>query len=113
MTAPSVAREEVSGLAGAVRDQGGRAVCGKRDAMRLVLAGVLAGGHVLIEDRPGLGKTVAAHSLATALGLAYTRAQFTPDLLPSDLTGGYIYDQRAREFVFRPGPVFTGLLLAA
>jgi MoxR-like ATPase len=87
-------------------------VIGKRDALTLVLAGVLAGGHVLIEDLPGLGKTVAARSLAMALGLQYTRAQFTPDLLPSDLTGGYVYDQRTSEFVFRPGPVFTGLLLA-
>ncbi len=112
MTEPSLTLAEASGLAAAVLDQVERAVIGKRDALGLVLAGVLAGGHVLIEDLPGLGKTVAAHSLATALGLAYTRAQFTPDLLPSDLTGGYIYDQRASEFVFRPGPVFTGLLLA-
>src|SRR5664280_1433401 len=112
MTEPSLTLAEASGLAAAVLDQVERAVIGKRDALSLVLAGVLAGGHVLIEDLPGLGKTVAAHSLATALGLAYTRAQFTPDLLPSDLTGGYIYDQRASEFVFRPGPVFTGLLLA-
>jgi len=112
MTAPSLTLAEAAALAAEVLDQVERAVIGKRDALRLVLAGVLAGGHVLIEDLPGLGKTVAAHSLATALGLTYTRAQFTPDLLPSDLTGGYIYDQRASEFVFRPGPVFTGLLLA-
>ncbi|HSN11469.1 MAG TPA: MoxR family ATPase [Propionibacteriaceae bacterium] len=111
MTA-SLPLAEASALASDVLDQVERAVVGKRDALRLVLAGVLAGGHVLIEDLPGLGKTVAAHSLATALGLTYTRAQFTPDLLPSDLTGGYIYDQRSSEFVFRPGPVFTGLLLA-
>lgn len=112
MTPASLSLAEASALASDVLDQVERAVIGKRDALRLVLAGVLAGGHVLIEDLPGLGKTVAAHSLATALGLTYTRAQFTPDLLPSDLTGGYIYDQRASEFVFRPGPVFTGLLLA-
>jgi MoxR-like ATPase len=112
MTDPSLPLAEATALASAVLDQVERAVVGKRDALRLVLAGVLAGGHVLIEDLPGLGKTVAAHSLATALGLTYTRAQFTPDLLPSDLTGGYIYDQRSSEFVFRPGPVFTGLLLA-
>jgi MoxR-like ATPase len=112
MTAPSLPLAEATALASDVLDQVERAVVGKRDALRLVLAGVLAGGHVLIEDLPGLGKTVAAHSLATALGLTYTRAQFTPDLLPSDLTGGYIYDQRSSEFVFRPGPVFTGLLLA-
>ena len=108
----SIPLAEAAGRASAVLDQVERAVIGKREALTLVLAGVLAGGHVLIEDLPGLGKTVAARSLAMALGLQYTRAQFTPDLLPSDLTGGYVYDQRASEFVFRPGPVFTGLLLA-
>ncbi len=108
----SIPLAEAASRASAVLDQVERAVIGKREALTLVLAGVLAGGHVLIEDLPGLGKTVAARSLAMALGLQYTRAQFTPDLLPSDLTGGYVYDQRASEFVFRPGPVFTGLLLA-
>jgi MoxR-like ATPase len=77
-----------------------------------VLSAVLAGGHVLIEDFPGLGKTLAARSFATTLGLEFTRAQFTPDLLPGDLTGSFVYDQRAQEFVFRRGPLFTGLLLA-
>ena len=77
-----------------------------------VLAGILAGGHVLLEDLPGLGKTLAARSFAQALGLPFTRAQFTPDLLPADLTGAEVFDQRTGEFVFRPGPVFTGLLLA-
>ena len=112
MTPSSLPLAEAASRAAAVLDQVERAVIGKREALKLVLAGVLAGGHVLIEDLPGLGKTVAARSLALALGLQYTRAQFTPDLLPSDLTGGYVYDQRASEFVFRPGPVFTGLLLA-
>ena len=112
MTESSIPLTEAASRAAAVLDQVERAVVGKRDALALVLAGVLAGGHVLIEDLPGLGKTVAARSLAMALGLQYTRAQFTPDLLPSDLTGGYVYDQRTSEFVFRPGPVFTGLLLA-
>jgi MoxR-like ATPase len=112
MTETSISLAEAASRASDVLDQVERAVVGKRDALKLVLAGVLAGGHVLIEDLPGLGKTVAARSLAMALGLQYTRAQFTPDLLPSDLTGGYVYDQRASEFVFRPGPVFTGLLLA-
>src|SRR5690242_21678132 len=78
----------------------------------LVLAAVLAKGHVLLEDFPGLGKTLAARSLATALGLEFTRAQFTPDLLPADLTGSFLYDQRAGTFEFRRGPLFTGLLLA-
>ena len=87
-------------------------VVGKRDALELVLAGILSGGHVLLEDLPGLGKTLAARSFAQALGLPFTRAQFTPDLLPADLTGAEVYDQKNGEFVFRPGPVFTGLLLA-
>ena len=81
-------------------------------ALRQVLAAVLAKGHVLLEDYPGLGKTLAARSFAQALGLDFTRAQFTPDLLPADLTGSFVYDQRRGEFDFRPGPLFTGLLLA-
>jgi MoxR-like ATPase len=88
------------------------AVIGKREALRLVLAGILAGGHVLLEDFPGLGKTLAARSFAQCLGLTFTRAQFTPDLLPADLTGSFIYDQGRAEFDFREGPLFTGLLLA-
>jgi MoxR-like ATPase len=103
---------EVTQQAGRVLDQLDRAVVGKRPALELVLATVLAGGHVLIEDNPGLGKTLAARSLAQTLGLDFRRAQFTPDLLPSDLTGSFIFDQRQSEFVFRPGPIFTGLLLA-
>lgn len=89
-----------------------RAVVGKRRAAELVLSGILAGGHVLMEDFPGLGKTLAARSFAQALGLGFARAQFTPDLLPSDLTGSFLYDQRTHEFTFRQGPLFTGLLLA-
>ncbi len=103
---------EVTRLAGAVLDEVGHAIVGKRDALALVLCGVLAGGHVLLEDLPGLGKTLAARSFATALGLRFGRAQFTPDLLPADLTGSFIFDQRTHEFVFRRGPLFTGLLLA-
>ena len=96
----------------AVLDEVERAVVGKRPALELVMLGVLAGGHVLIEDLPGLGKTLLARSFATALGLEFTRIQFTPDLLPSDVTGAPFYDQRSGEMVFRPGPVFTHLLLA-
>ena len=88
------------------------AVVGKRQSLELVFTGLLAGGHVLLEDLPGLGKTLAARSFAQALGLPFARAQFTPDLLPADLTGAEVFDQRSGEFVFRPGPVFTGLLLA-
>jgi MoxR-like ATPase len=89
-----------------------RAVVGKRGPLTLVLSGILANGHVLLEDFPGLGKTLAARSLAQVLGLGFKRAQFTPDLLPGDLTGSFVYDQAKADFVFRPGPLFTGLLLA-
>ena len=99
-------------LAGQVLDEVNRAIVGKRAALELVLCGVLAGGHVLIEDLPGLGKTLAARSFAQALGLRFTRAQFTHDLLPADLTGSFVFDQRSHEFVFRRGPLFTGFLLA-
>lgn len=93
-------------------DQVCSALVGKRDVARLVLIGILGGGHVLIDDRPGVGKTLLARSFATALGLRFTRVQFTPDMLPSDLTGVSVYDQRTGDFTFRPGPVFTHLLLA-
>ena len=90
----------------------GRAVVGHRRSVELVLVGILAGGHVLLEDLPGLGKTLIARSFATTLGLDFARIQFTPDLLPSDVVGAPLYDQRSGEMVFRPGPVFTQLLLA-
>jgi MoxR-like ATPase len=104
--------QQAGALARAVLDEVERAVVGKRRALELVMLGVLAGGHVLIEDLPGLGKTLLARSFATALGLEFTRIQFTPDLLPSDVTGAPFYDQKTGEMVFRPGPVFTQLLLA-
>ncbi len=103
---------DVSRLAADVLDEVEVAVVGKRDALTLVLAAILAGGHVLLEDFPGLGKTLAARSFAQTLGLEFARAQFTPDLLPSDLTGSFVFDQRSGEFSFRRGPLFTGLLLA-
>ena len=99
-------------LGNAVLDEVERAVVGKREALTLVLAAVLAKGHVLLEDYPGLGKTLAARSFAQALGLDFARAQFTPDLLPADLTGSFVYNQREAAFEFRKGPLFTGLLLA-
>ena len=111
-TPPPLPLAEVSERAGHILDEVERAVVGKRRPLTLVLSAVLAGGHVLLEDFPGLGKTLAARSFAQTLGLAFTRAQFTPDLLPGDLTGSFVYDQRGQEFVFRPGPLFTGLLLA-
>jgi MoxR-like ATPase len=87
-------------------------IVGKPEAIRLVLLGVLASGHILIEDLPGLGKTLLARTFATVLGLEFTRVQFTPDMLPADLTGATVLDLATGEAVFRPGPVFTGLLLA-
>jgi len=108
----SIAPAEVGHLARAVLDAVGTVVVGKRDALELVLAGILAGGHVLLEDLPGLGKTLTARSFAQALGLDFRRLQFTPDLLPADVTGSFLYDQRNGDFTFRAGPVFTNLLLA-
>ncbi|HET9489772.1 MAG TPA: MoxR family ATPase [Methylomirabilota bacterium] len=90
----------------------GRIVVGKDDVLERILAGVLANGHVLVEDYPGLAKTLIARLLAQALDLGFRRIQFTPDMLPSDITGSFLYDQREGRFEFRPGPVFTNLLLA-
>ena len=95
-----------------VLDEIGRVVVGKRDALALILTTVLAGGHVLIEDLPGLGKTLIARSFAAALGLEFKRVQFTPDLLPADLLGSTVYDMQSGHFEFRRGPIFTNLLLA-
>jgi MoxR-like ATPase len=95
-----------------VLDEVERAVVGHRRGLELIMLGILAGGHVLLEDLPGLGKTLTARSFARVLGLGFSRIQFTPDLLPSDVVGAPIYDQRTGEMVFRPGPVFTQLLLA-
>ena len=87
-------------------------IIGKDEVLRLVLAALLADGHVLIEDVPGVAKTTIAASLAVLLGLSFRRVQFTPDLLPADLTGSFLYDQRSQSFTFRRGPVFTQILLA-
>lgn len=87
-------------------------VVGMDDPVEIALAAILAGGHVLFEDVPGLGKTLAARSLASALGLDFRRLQCTPDMLPGDVTGSYVYAPGTGEFEFRPGPIFTGLLLA-
>ena len=95
-----------------VLDEVERAVVGKRDALELLLLGLLADGHVLIEDYPGLAKTLMARSFARATSLDFSRIQFTPDLMPSDVTGSSVYNQRDSAFEFRPGPVFANLLLA-
>lgn len=90
-----------------------KAIVGKRETLRRLLAAFLSsGGHILIEDYPGLAKTLIANSFATALGLQFKRIQFTPDLLPGDITGGYIFDNSQNRFVLRKGPLFTNILLA-
>jgi MoxR-like ATPase len=89
-----------------------RAVIGKRNVLEMILLGMLSDGHVLIDDVPGLAKTLMARSFASVLGLGFGRVQFTPDLVPSDITGATIYDQHRGVFEFRPGPVFTNILLA-
>jgi MoxR-like ATPase len=95
-----------------ILDEVERAVVGKREALKLLLIAVLCDGHVLIEDFPGLAKTLIARSFAAVTEMDFSRIQFTPDLMPSDITGSSIYDQRSATFEFRPGPVFTNLLLA-
>jgi MoxR-like ATPase len=102
---------DVQTLGTAILDQVERAIVGKREQLALVLAGLLADGHVLLEDFPGLAKTLAARSFAQATTLSFARVQFTPDLLPADITGASIWNQR-EAVEFRPGPVFTNLLLA-
>jgi MoxR-like ATPase len=88
-----------------------RAIVGKREALELVLIGFLADGHVLLEDFPGLAKTLMARSFAQVCDMDFSRIQFTPDLMPSDVTGSAIFNQRSGDFEFRPGPIFTNLLL--
>src|SRR5256884_6392182 len=102
---------EVAPLGNRLLDQVERAVVGKREVLELVLMSLLADGHVLLEDFPGLAKTLIARSFATATGMEFSRVQFTPDLMPADITGSSVFDQRSKNFTFQPGPVFTNLLL--
>jgi MoxR-like ATPase len=104
--------DELSQQADRILDEVERAIVGKREALELVLLGILADGHVLIEDFPGLAKTLTARAFAQVTSIGFTRVQFTPDLMPSDVTGSSIYNQREGDFEFRPGPIFTNLLLA-
>ncbi len=103
--------QQVGDRSSAILNEVERAVVGKRGPLEFVLLGILADGHVLIEDYPGLAKTLIAHSFAQVMGLAFARIQFTPDLMPADITGSSIYDQSRGAFEFRPGPVFTNLVL--
>src|SRR6476620_11758069 len=103
---------EVGELCTRVLDEVERVVLGKRDALELLLLGMLGDGHVLIEDYPGLAKTLMARSFAQVTSLDFSRIQFTPDLMPSDVTGSSVYNQREADFEFRAGPIFANLLLA-
>jgi MoxR-like ATPase len=94
-----------------ILDEIEKAIVGKRDVLELILIGVLARGHILLEDYPGLAKTLMARSFAQVIGVDFNRIQFTPDLLPADITGSFIYNQRESRFEFRHGPIFTNLLL--
>jgi MoxR-like ATPase len=105
--------EQLSGYSEKIIAEVEKAVVGKRETLQRLLTAFLAsGGHILIEDYPGLAKTLIANSFATALGLQFKRIQFTPDLLPGDITGGYIFDNSQNKFVLRQGPLFTNILLA-
>ena len=104
--------EEVGRLSNLLLDEIEKVVVGKRDALELLLLGVLADGHVLIEDYPGLAKTLMARSFAQVASMDFSRIQFTPDLMPADVTGSSIFNQRESDFEFRPGPIFANLLLA-
>jgi MoxR-like ATPase len=103
---------KVSTLSARVIDQVERAVVGKRPLLEKIMAAILAGGHVLLEDYPGLAKTLIANSFSTALGLDFKRIQFTPDLLPGDITGGYVFDRANSRFELRKGPIFANIILA-
>jgi len=103
---------ETSKVCQAVISEVEKAIVGKRTVLEIIMASVLAGGHVLLEDYPGLGKTLIAKSFATVLGLDFKRLQFTPDLLPGDITGGYVYNRAENRFDLRQGPIFANIILA-
>ena len=105
--------DKVAELSSQVIQEVEKAVVGKREALQLMMAAFLSsGGHILLEDYPGLAKTLIANSFAMALGMQFKRIQFTPDLLPGDITGGYVFDSEQNRFMLRKGPIFTNILLA-
>jgi MoxR-like ATPase len=105
--------EQVAALSDLVIQEVEKAVVGKREVLKLIMAAFLSsGGHILLEDYPGLAKTLIANSFARALGMEFKRIQFTPDLLPGDITGGYIFDSDQNRFLLRKGPIFAQILLA-
>jgi MoxR-like ATPase len=103
---------DVGERAQAIIDEVGRAIVGKDEVLRQVMVGLLSGGHILFEDVPGLAKTLIARCFAQVLGIGFRRIQFTPDLLPADITGSYIYDREGGSFQLSPGPVFANIVLA-
>ena len=112
MMRDSVAPQRIQDVTGRIIDQVETVIVGKRHVIEQVMIGVLCEGHVLLEDVPGTGKTMLARSMAAALGGAFGRVQFTPDLLPSDITGSLVFDPRSAEFSYRQGPIVTNILLA-
>ena len=104
--------KEVKGVADAVIQEIEKAIVGKNAFLKQIMATILAGGHILLEDYPGLAKTLTANSFAIALGLDFKRIQFTPDLLPGDITGSYVYDRRHGRFELHKGPIFANIILA-
>lgn len=104
--------KQIKELSEKIQNNVSRVIIGKRNTIDLVIASMMAGGHVLLEDVPGTGKTMLAKSLAKSMGVDFKRVQFTPDLLPSDLTGINYYNQKQGDFIFRKGPIFTNILLA-
>jgi MoxR-like ATPase len=112
-TSNELSIEQTASLSAAVVNEVAKAIVGKRETLELVMTAFLCpGGHVLLEDFPGLGKTLLASSFARVMGMDFKRIQFTPDLLPGDITGGYVFDAAANRFTVRRGPVFSHVLLA-
>jgi MoxR-like ATPase len=112
-TSTSLTIKEVADLSDQIIREVEKSIVGKRQVLRLMMATLLSsGGHILLEDYPGLAKTLIANSFAQALGMSFKRIQFTPDLLPGDITGGYVYNNNENQFVLRRGPIFTNVLLA-
>lgn len=106
------AQIEVASLTKRIIEEMNRAIVGKTDVLYKMMAAFLSGGHVLLEDYPGLAKTLIANSFANILGMSFRRIQFTPDLLPGDITGGYVYDKERNQFALRKGPIFAHFVLA-
>ncbi|MCK5793580.1 MAG: MoxR family ATPase [Anaerolineales bacterium] len=102
----------VTDLTGTIVNEVSKAIVGKEEVLKNIFAAFLSGGHVLLEDFPGLAKTLTANSFADVLGMSFRRIQFTPDLLPGDITGGYVYDRSENKFILRKGPIFANIILA-